>query len=115
MTGGENFVMGHKIASAGVDNCTNLSPTGAIQATQSTISIARTIHVAMAALSVSFASWERSVELELPGAHFQFTDHRIRIVKPGDHYPLLVDSIDRFSRPLSMTQFQYQFLYAPVQ
>ncbi len=26
-------------------------------------------------------------KVELPGAHFQFTDHRIRIVKPGDRYP----------------------------
>lgn len=26
-------------------------------------------------------------KVELPGAHFQFTDHRIRIVKPGEHYP----------------------------
>ncbi len=26
-------------------------------------------------------------KVELPGAHFQFTDHRIRIVKLGDHYP----------------------------
>ncbi len=26
-------------------------------------------------------------KLELPGAHFQFSDHRIRIVKPGEKYP----------------------------
>jgi hypothetical protein len=26
-------------------------------------------------------------KLELPGAHFRFTDHRIRIVKPGEPYP----------------------------
>lgn len=26
-------------------------------------------------------------KVELPGAHFQFTDHRIRIVKPGEPYP----------------------------
>jgi hypothetical protein len=25
-------------------------------------------------------------KVELPGAHFQFTDHRIRIVRPGDSY-----------------------------
>lgn len=25
--------------------------------------------------------------LELPGAHYRFTDHRIRIVKPGEAYP----------------------------
>ncbi len=26
-------------------------------------------------------------KIELPGAHFKFTDHRIRIVKPGEPYP----------------------------
>lgn len=26
-------------------------------------------------------------KVELPGAHFSFTDHRIRIVKPGEPYP----------------------------
>jgi hypothetical protein len=26
-------------------------------------------------------------KLELPGAHFKFTDHRIRIVKPNEPYP----------------------------
>ena len=26
-------------------------------------------------------------KLELPGAHYKFTDHRIRIVKPGESYP----------------------------
>ena len=26
-------------------------------------------------------------KVELPGAHFRFTDHRIRIVKPGESYP----------------------------
>jgi hypothetical protein len=26
-------------------------------------------------------------KLELPGAHYQFTDHRIRVVKPGAGYP----------------------------
>ena len=26
-------------------------------------------------------------KLELPGAHYRFTDHRIRIVKPGEPYP----------------------------
>jgi hypothetical protein len=38
------------------------NPIGSIQATMSAISIARTIHAAMASVSVSFASWERSVE-----------------------------------------------------
>jgi hypothetical protein len=26
-------------------------------------------------------------KLDLPGAHYEFTDHRIRIVKPGEPYP----------------------------
>jgi hypothetical protein len=26
-------------------------------------------------------------KVELPAAHFRFTDHRIRIVKPGEAYP----------------------------
>jgi hypothetical protein len=26
-------------------------------------------------------------KLELPGAHYKFTDHRIRVVKPGEPYP----------------------------
>jgi len=62
MTGGEKFVMGYKLATAGLNIATNLNPMGAIQATQSAISIARTIHSAMASLSVSFASWEKSVD-----------------------------------------------------
>ncbi len=62
MTGGEKFVMGYKLASSGLNIATNLNPIGAIQATQSAISIARTIHAAMASLSVSFAAWERSVD-----------------------------------------------------
>ena len=62
MTGGEKFVMGYKLASAGVNIAMGLNPMGAFQAVQSTIGIARTIHQAMASLSVSFASWERSVE-----------------------------------------------------
>jgi hypothetical protein len=41
---------------------TSLNPIGAIQATQSAISIARIIHSAMASMNVSFASWERSVD-----------------------------------------------------
>lgn len=62
MTGGEKFVMGYKLATASLNIATNLNPIGAIQATQSAISIARTIHSAMASLSVSFASWEKSVD-----------------------------------------------------
>jgi hypothetical protein len=26
-------------------------------------------------------------KVELPGAHYKFTDHRIRIARPGDPYP----------------------------
>jgi hypothetical protein len=26
-------------------------------------------------------------KLELPGAHHKFSDHRIRILKPGESYP----------------------------
>jgi hypothetical protein len=62
MTGGEKFAMGYKLATEGLNIATSLNPIGAIQATQSAISIARTIHAAMASLSVSFASWERSVD-----------------------------------------------------
>jgi hypothetical protein len=54
--------MGVNIASDSLDIATNLNPMGSIQATLSAISIARTIHSAMASLSVSFASWERSVD-----------------------------------------------------
>jgi tetratricopeptide (TPR) repeat protein len=62
MTGGEKFRMGVNIASDSLDIATNLNPMGSIQATLSAISIARTIHSAMSSLSVSFASWERSVD-----------------------------------------------------
>ncbi len=62
MTGGEKFKMGYKIATDSLSIATGLNPIGAIQATQSAISIARTIHSAMASLSVSFAAWERSVD-----------------------------------------------------
>jgi formate-dependent nitrite reductase cytochrome c552 subunit len=27
-------------------------------------------------------------KIELPGAHFKFSDHRIRIVKPNEKYPV---------------------------
>jgi hypothetical protein len=62
MTGGEKFRMGVNIASDSLNIASNLNPIGSIQATMSAISIARTIHSAMASVSVSFASWERSVE-----------------------------------------------------
>jgi tetratricopeptide (TPR) repeat protein len=64
MTGGEKFAMGYKLASAGFDIATSLNPIGAIEATQSAISIARIIHSAVTSLNVSFASWERSVNDE---------------------------------------------------
>lgn len=62
MTGGEKFKMGVNIANDSLNIATSLNPIGSIQATLSAISIARTIHSAMASVSVSFASWERSVD-----------------------------------------------------
>lgn len=62
MTGGEKFKMGVNIANDSLNIATNLNPIGSIQATMSAISIARTIHSAMASLSVSFAAWERTVD-----------------------------------------------------
>jgi tetratricopeptide (TPR) repeat protein len=62
MTGGEKFKMGFTIANDSLNIATSLNPIGAIGATQSAISIARTIHSAMASLRVNFASWERSVD-----------------------------------------------------
>ncbi|PYV84140.1 MAG: hypothetical protein DMG93_06020 [Acidobacteria bacterium] len=62
MTGGEKFAMGYNLASAGFNIATSLNPVGAIQATQSAISIARIIHSAVTSLNVSFASWERTVD-----------------------------------------------------
>ncbi|MGH9516371.1 MAG: hypothetical protein ACRD3P_11935 [Terriglobales bacterium] len=62
MTGGEKFKMGVNIANESLNIAPNLNPIGSIQATMSAISIARTIHSAMASVSVSFASWERSVD-----------------------------------------------------
>jgi tetratricopeptide (TPR) repeat protein len=61
MTGGEKFTMGYNLASAGFNIATSLNPIGAIEATQSAISIARIIHSAVTSLNVSFASWEKSV------------------------------------------------------
>jgi tetratricopeptide (TPR) repeat protein len=62
MTGGEKFKMGVNIANEGLNIASNLNPIGSIQATLSAISIARTIHSAMASLNVGFAAWERSVD-----------------------------------------------------
>ena len=62
MTGGEKFMMAVNLTDAGFNIATNLNPIGAISATQSAISIARTIHGAVASLRVSLASWERSAQ-----------------------------------------------------
>ena len=62
MTGGEKFSMAMSLADAGFNIASSLNPMGAISATQSAISIARTIHGAVASLRVSLASWERSAQ-----------------------------------------------------
>ena len=63
MSGGEKFKMGYKIASASVDIAmSGFNPIGAISSVQDVISITRTIRAAMVSLSVSFASWEKSVD-----------------------------------------------------
>jgi len=63
MSGGEKFMMGYNIATAGADIAmSGFSPMSAFSSLQDVISITRTIRGAMASLSVSFASWEKSVE-----------------------------------------------------
>lgn len=62
MTGGEKFKMGMSIATNSLNIATNLNPIGSIPAAQSAVSIARTLHSAMASLKVSFAAWERTVD-----------------------------------------------------
>jgi tetratricopeptide (TPR) repeat protein len=63
MSGGEKFRMGMEIANAGVGIAMGgFTGIGAIGSAQEAISIARTIHGAMNSLSVSFATWERSVD-----------------------------------------------------
>ena len=63
MTGGEKFKMGYSIASSGLDIASGgFTLIGAISSVQDAISIARTIHAAVASLGVSFASWEKSVD-----------------------------------------------------
>jgi hypothetical protein len=62
MTGGEKFVMGYKIASAGADIAmSGFTPISAISSVMDAISIARTIQAARVSLSVTFATWEKSV------------------------------------------------------
>ena len=75
-------------------NCTTChAPRGAEQAAgQKNIATAgKRPAVSAAGKSCPVAS-ERCVnchmpKVELPGAHFKFTDHRIRIVRPGEAYP----------------------------
>jgi tetratricopeptide (TPR) repeat protein len=63
MTGGEKFKMGYKIANSTLDIAmSGFTPISAISSVQDAIDITRTIHSAMASLSVSFATWERSVD-----------------------------------------------------
>jgi hypothetical protein len=63
MSGGEKFKMGYNIANASMDMAmSGFSPIGAISSVQDIISITRTIRAAMVSVSVSFASWEKSVE-----------------------------------------------------
>ncbi len=62
MSGGEKFKMGYNIASASMDIATSgFSVIGAISSVQDAISIARTIRAAVVSLSLSFATWEKSV------------------------------------------------------
>jgi hypothetical protein len=63
MSGGEKFKMGYNIATASVDIAmSGFGGIGAISSVQDVISITRTVHAAMASLSVSFATWEKSVD-----------------------------------------------------
>ncbi len=63
MSGGEKFKMGYNIANASIDMAmSGFGGIGAIASVQDIISITRTIRAAMVSLSVSFASWEKSVE-----------------------------------------------------
>jgi tetratricopeptide (TPR) repeat protein len=63
MSGGEKFKLGYNIANAGFDIASSgFGGIGTIASVQDAISIARTIHAAVGSLSVSFASWEKSVD-----------------------------------------------------
>ncbi len=63
MSGGEKFKMGYNIANASLGMAMGgFTGIGAIGSVQDAISITRTIHAAMASLSVSFATWEKSVD-----------------------------------------------------
>ena len=63
MSGGEKFKMGYNIANASMDIAmSGFGGIGAISSVQDIISITRTVRAAMVSLSVSFATWEKSVE-----------------------------------------------------
>jgi tetratricopeptide (TPR) repeat protein len=63
MSGGEKFKMGYNIANASMDIAmSGFTPISAISSVQDAISITRTIRAAMVSLSVSFATWEKSVD-----------------------------------------------------
>ena len=63
MSGGEKFMMGYNIANASADIAMSGSGgIGAIASVQDIVTITRTVRAAMVSLSVSFASWEKSVE-----------------------------------------------------
>ena len=62
MSGGEKLKMGYSIARAGMDVATSgFSVIGAISSVQDASSIAQTIRAAVVSLSISFASWEKSM------------------------------------------------------
>jgi tetratricopeptide (TPR) repeat protein len=63
MSGGEKFMMGYNIANASMDIAmSGFGGIGAISSVQDVISITRTVRAAMVSLSVSFATWEKSVD-----------------------------------------------------
>jgi tetratricopeptide (TPR) repeat protein len=65
MSGGEKFKMGYDIANASIDIAmSGFTPISAISSVQDVITITRTIQSAMASLSVSFASWEKTVDAQ---------------------------------------------------
>jgi len=63
MSGGEKFMMGYNIANASADIAmSGFGGIGAISSVQDVVSITRTVRAVMVSLSVSLASWEKSVE-----------------------------------------------------
>jgi tetratricopeptide (TPR) repeat protein len=63
MSGGEKFKMGYDIANASVDIAmSGFTPISAISSVQDAITITRTIRAAMVSLTVSFSTWEKSVD-----------------------------------------------------